>query len=85
MAELLDVYLNQDFAGRLEERRGKLLFTYEQAWLASERFIPLSVTMGPQREPFPDGITRPYFENLLPEGEIRRAIAKLKQIGRAHV
>ena len=39
MAELLDVYLNQDFAGRLEERRGKLLFTYEQAWLASERFI----------------------------------------------
>lgn len=80
MAELLDVYLNQDFAGRLEERRGKLSFTYERTWLASARFIPLSVTMGPQREPFPDGITRPYFENLLPEGEIRRAIAKLKQV-----
>ena len=80
MAELLDVYLNQDFAGRLEERGGKLLFAYERTWLASKRFIPLSVTMGPQREPFPDGITRPYFENLLPEGEIRRAIAKLKQV-----
>jgi serine/threonine-protein kinase HipA len=80
MADLLDVYLNQDFAGQLEERQGKLLFTYKQTWLESERFIPLSVTMGPQRDPFPDEITRPYFENLLPEGEIRGAIAKLKQV-----
>lgn len=80
MADLLDVYLNQDFAGRLEESQGKLLFTYQQTWLESDQFIPLSVTMGPQRKPFPDEITRPFFENLLPEGEIRRAIAKLKQL-----
>jgi len=80
MADLLDVYLNQDLAGQLEESRGKLLFTYQQAWLESDRFIPLSVTMGPQREAFPDEITRPFFENLLPEGEIRGAIAKLKQL-----
>ncbi len=80
MADLLDVYLNQDLAGQLEENRGKLLFTYQQTWLESERFIPLSVTMGPQREPFPDEIARSFFENLLPEGEIRAAIAKLKQL-----
>jgi len=80
MADLLDVYLNQDLAGQLEENRGKLLFTYQQTWLESERFIPLSVIMGPQREPFPDEIARPFFENLLPEGEIRAAIAKLKQL-----
>lgn len=80
MADLLDVYLNQDLAGRLEDSRGKLLFTYRQTWLESDRFIPLSVTMGPRREPFPDEITRPFFENLLPEGEIRAAIAKLKQL-----
>ena len=80
MAEILDVYLNQDLAGQLEERRGKLLFTYEGTWLESERFIPVSVTMGPQRDPFPDEITRPFFDNLLPEGEIRGAIAKLKQV-----
>jgi serine/threonine-protein kinase HipA len=80
MAELLDVYLNQDFAGRLEERRGKLSFTYQRTWLDSKRFIPLSVTMGPQRDPYPDEVTRPFFENLLPEGEIRGAIAKLKQV-----
>jgi len=80
MAELLDVYLNQDLAGQLEEGRGKLSFTYRQTWLDSKRFIPLSVTMGPQRDPYPDEVTRPFFENLLPEGEIRGAIAKLKQV-----
>ena len=80
MAEILDAYLNQDLAGQLAESRGKLLFTYERTWLESERFIPLSVTMGPQRDPFPDEITRPFFDNLLPEGAIRGAIAKLKQV-----
>lgn len=80
MAGLLDVYLNQDLAGVLEESQGKLSFTYQQAWLESEQFIPLSVTMRPQPEPFPDEIARPFFENLLPEGEIRGAIAKLKQV-----
>ena len=80
MADALDVYLNEDLAGQLEENKGKLLFTYQQKWLDSDRFIPLSVTMGPQPEPFPDEIARPFFENLLPEGEIRAAIAKLKQV-----
>jgi len=41
MADLLDVYLNQDLAGRLEDSRGKLLFTYQQTWLESDQFIPL--------------------------------------------
>lgn len=80
MADLLDVYLNQDLAGQLEERRGKLLFTYQQEWLESDRFIPLSVTMSPTGNTFPDEVTRPFFENLLPEGEIRAMIAKLKQL-----
>ena len=80
MAGRLDVYLNQDLAGVLEEGQGKLTFAYRKAWLDSERFIPLSVTMGPQPEPFPDELARPFFENLLPEGNIRGAIAKLKQV-----
>ena len=80
MADLLDVYLNQDLAGQLEERRGKLLFTYQQEGLESDRFLPLSVTMPPTRNTFSDEVTRPFFENLLPEGEIRAAIAKLKQL-----
>jgi len=80
MADALDVYLNHDFAGRLEEKKGKLSFVYEKAWLDSDRFIPLSVTMPRTGEPFSDEIAHPFFENLLPEGEIRAVIARLKQV-----
>ncbi len=80
MADVLDVYLNQDLTGRVEDDRGKLSFVYEKAWLESDQFIPLSVTMPPTTDTFSDEIARPFFENLLPEGEIRAAIAKLKQL-----
>ena len=80
MADALDAYLNQDFAGRLEEVKGRLSFAYDKAWLVSDRFIPLSVTMPRTEAPFPDEIARAFFENLLPEGEIRKTIARLKQL-----
>lgn len=80
MSDALDVYVNQDLAGQLREVRGKLLFAYAEEWLGSDRFFPLSVTMPRQLEEFPDEISRPFFENLLPEGEVRAAIAKLKRV-----
>lgn len=80
MADALDVYLNQDLCGQLVDDKGRLSFVYDQMWLKSDRFIPLSVTMPPRGDAYADEIARPFFENLLPEGEIRAAIAKLKQI-----
>lgn len=80
MADVLDVYLNQNLAGQLREDPGKLSFAYERSWLDSDSFLPLSVTMPPAAQPFPDEIARPFFENLLPEGEIRAAIARLKRV-----
>jgi serine/threonine-protein kinase HipA len=80
MADALDVYLNQDLAGRLLDEKGALSFAYDPMWLASERFIPLSVTMPPRDDAYPDETARPFFDNLLPEGEIRAAIARLRQL-----
>lgn len=80
MAEALDVYLNRNLAGRLREEKGRLYFAYEKGWLDSQQFIPLSVTMPPQATEFTDEITRPFFDNLLPEGDMRAAIAKLKRV-----
>jgi serine/threonine-protein kinase HipA len=80
MADALDVYLNESLAGRLREGKGRLLFAYDKAWLESRRFIPLSVTMPRQAEEFADAVTRAFFDNLLPEGDIRAAIAKLKHV-----
>ena len=80
MADVLDVYLNQNLAGQLQEDRGGFTFAYGRAWLESDLFLPLSVTMPPTTDTFPDEVARPFFENLLPEGEIRAAIARLRQI-----
>ena len=80
MADTLDVYLNENLAGRLRDDKGQLFFTYDGAWLDSELFIPLSVTMPRQAEEFASEITRAFFDNLLPEGDIRAAIAKLKRV-----
>ncbi|MBI3041257.1 MAG: type II toxin-antitoxin system HipA family toxin [Betaproteobacteria bacterium] len=80
MADALDAYLNENFVGRLREEKGRLFFAYDKAWLESRRFIPLSVTMPRQAEEFADATTRAFFDNLLPEGDIRAAIAKLKRV-----
>ena len=80
MADTLDVYLNENLAGRLREDKGQLFFAYDGAWLDSEQFIPLSVTMSRQAGEFANEITRAFFDNLLPEGDIRAAIAKLKRV-----
>jgi serine/threonine-protein kinase HipA len=80
MANALDVYLNEDLAGRLREEKGQLFFAYAKSWLESRRFLPLSVTMSPQAEEFPDAIARVFFDNLLPEGDVRAAIARLKRV-----
>jgi len=80
MAETLEVWLNEDLAGRLSDERGRLSFAYDAGWLGSERFIPLSVTMRPAEAPYPDEVARAFFENLLPEGDIRAAVARLRHV-----
>jgi serine/threonine-protein kinase HipA len=80
MADALDVYLNEQLAGRLREEKGRLSFAYDKTWIESGRFMPLSVTMPRQAAAFTDEITRVFFDNLLPEGDIRAAIAKLKRV-----
>ena len=80
MAESLDVYVNDALAGVLRQEHGRLAFGYNETWTASKAFIPLSITMPPRTGEYPDEIARPFFENLLPEGEIRAAIARLRQV-----
>ncbi len=80
MGESLDVYVNDALAGILRQEHGRLAFGYNEAWTTAKAFVPLSITMPPRAEEYPDEIARPFFENLLPEGQIRAAIARLKQV-----
>ena len=54
-------------------------FAYSQGWLTHNKRFPLSLAMPLQAEPFGNRITLSFFENLLPEGDVRKALARSHQ------
>jgi serine/threonine-protein kinase HipA len=73
----LDVYLRNRLVGRLwfDERR-RFVFQYEGEWFRDPHANQLSLSLPLKTEPYTDDSARPFFANLLPEGEIRRLIAQ---------
>jgi len=73
----LDVYFRDRLAGKLwlDERR-RFVFQYDTGWLKGSHIVPLSLSLPLRPEPYADDAARPFFANLLPEGEIRELIAK---------
>ena len=80
MANVLNVYFNAELAGMLRDEKGRLFFQYAPAWLRSPNLVALSIPLPPSADEYGDDVVRPFFENLLPEGEIRSAIAHLRQV-----
>ena len=74
---VLDVYLRNRLAGRLRlDERRRFSFRYEGEWVMDPHATPLSLSLPLKTEPYTDDSARPFFANLLPEGEIRRLIAR---------
>lgn len=73
----LDVHFRDQLAGRLwlDERR-RFVFQYDTGWLKGSHIFPLSLSLPLRPEPYADDAARPFFANLLPEGEIRELIAR---------
>lgn len=73
----LVVYLQEQNIGRLwlnENRR--FVFQYNAEWIGQPDAVPLSLSLPLRAEPYPDDLARPFFSNLLPEADIKRAIAQ---------
>lgn len=71
MNRVLRVYLQNEYVGDLIEKNGKNLgFVYTE----SAR-IPISLSMPLSETKYHNPIVKPYFENLLPEGELLKLIA----------
>jgi len=74
---VLDVYLRNHLVGRLWlDVRRRFVFQYESEWVMDPKATPLSLSLPLRTEPYADDSARPFFANLLPEGEIRRLIAQ---------
>ena len=71
------VYLLDQVSGTLTADRGRLRFQYQDAAIQQKEALPISVRMPKRPEPYDDEHARPFFENLLPEEEYRRLLARV--------
>jgi serine/threonine-protein kinase HipA len=81
VSERLSVYLHNSLAGQLWlDDTSRFSFQYDPGYIEDRDAIPLSLSLPLREEPYINDTPRPFFSNLLPEGEIRSLIAKIKQI-----
>jgi serine/threonine-protein kinase HipA len=73
----LDVWLQGDIVGHLDQDAGRLVFTYDPVWLSRPNAIALSASLPLRPEPFDDRAARPFFAGLLPEQENREQAARV--------
>ena len=55
-------------------------FEYEKSWREDPEAFPISLSMPLDQEKFGNKITLSFFENLLPEGEVRRELQESHRI-----
>ena len=76
----LDVFLEGQLVGHLSQDDGQLSFRYAGDYLGNPHPLPLSrhLPILADQEPttFGDQASRAFFENLLPEGEVRNQVAR---------
>ena len=76
MPEALQVYWNGQLVGELARDGVRLGFRYDGEYLARSGVLPLSRLLPLREGAFDDAAARAFFANLLPEGEIRRKVAR---------
>ena len=81
VSEKLSVYLHNSLAGQLWlDDTSRFSFQYDYSYIEDPDAISLSLSLPLREEPYLNDTARPFFSNLLPEGEVRSLVAKIKQI-----
>lgn len=77
--DTLYVYFNGTFAGVLTKENKNISFTYDNLYAKDEATLPLSASLPKQKESFSFDITEAFFQSLLPDEGIKKAIARILQ------
>ncbi len=62
------VYVCSQYAGLLEETDAGYLFAYDKNYLASEKPLPVSLTLPLREAPYESQTLFAFFDGLIPEG-----------------
>lgn len=75
MTDVVNVFKDDRFVGRLTSTdRGLVTFAYDESVLGDQRAV-VSVRLPVRPKPYESRDVLPCFENLLPEGDLRRMLA----------
>ena len=78
MSESLNVFYDNELVGVLtEDNEERLSFSYSETWLKKEDTFAIPINLPLAKEPYGHIKTKAFFENLLPEGEVKQAIENL--------
>jgi serine/threonine-protein kinase HipA len=73
----LKVYHEDSLVGILSRTEDlTYAFEYEESWRQNERAFPLSLAMPLSTKQYGNKLTLSFFENLLPEGEVRESLQR---------
>jgi len=78
--QTLFVYLSNHKVGQIDLSNKQFIFQYAHEWLIQPNAIPLSLTLPLQSEAFESKKSQAFFRNLLPEGNVRQAVARSLKI-----
>lgn len=76
MSKTLNVYWNSRLVGEMIQDGARLSFCYDSIYRSLPGALPLSRHLPLRNVAFDDSATRAFFANLLPEGDIRRQVAR---------
>lgn len=62
------VFVQNQFAGILEETEDGYQFCYDKDYLTQGSAFPVSLTLPLSKEPYRSGVLFPFFDGLIPEG-----------------
>lgn len=75
----LNIFYNSYIVGYLyEDSDERLSFKYSKSWLELPNSFPLSIALRLSHETYNHLITKSFFENLLPEGEVKTILERIK-------
>ena len=80
MSESLNLFYNDELVGvLLEDDEERLSFAYAQSWLDNQSSFGISINLPLSENSFNHMQTKAFFENLLPEGEVKQVIESLSK------
>ena len=76
MGRVGKVYIQNHYAGTVEETDTGYSFRYDKTYLEMENAVAVSLTLPMREEPYESNVLFPFFDGLIPEGWLLEVVTR---------